>query len=298
MSNPLIESSPAPANPSPSGAGAGAADPSPAAPAADPAASSASAAAAGQDQPNQRQTNGATEWRPKGLPDHLAGKDATESLGKLFEAYSGLREKLSRGEAEAAPKDASAYVFEPVEAVKPWARSLADDPMMAKAREIAHASGMSQKAFNGFLNGIFAHMAEAGMVEPPFNADRERAALLPDISDPAERSREASRLVTENIATVRALREQGMPEDAATWLEAQLDRAAPNKALAFLAQKLADPGARPALGGQPGSAVTQADLDARIRDPRNNVGHRKYEPAFAAETTRLFQQLYGSGARA
>jgi hypothetical protein len=40
-------------------------------------------------------------------------------------------------------------------------------------------------------------------------------------------------------------------------------------------------------------AITEADLSARMADPRNRFGGMKYEAAFAEETTRLYKQSYG-----
>lgn len=77
-----------------------------------------------------------------------------------------------------------------------------------------------------------------------------------------------------------------------------MDRAGPIRAMLFIAGKMQAGGLRPAVGGQPAGAVTDADLKARTADPRNNIGSATYDPAYAAETDRLYRQRYGAAQRA
>ena len=61
-------------------------------------------------------------------------------------------------------------------------------------------------------------------------------------------------------------------------------------------EKLMRSGMNPSInpGGQPAAgALTKAQLDARVADPRNDsTRHDKFDPAFAEETRKMFKSFY------
>jgi hypothetical protein len=228
-------------------------------------------------------------FRPEGLPDHLYGASDKDTVEKLYGAYKGARDAIAQfGEV---PKEASGYVFEPSDPVKPFAESLAKDPFFDKVKGLALQHKIPAKQFNGFIDGVMAEMIAGELVTEPFNAEKERLALAPDIADPKERAAAADKIARENIALVDVWKEQGMPENVATWLHSQLDRASANQLVSFFADRLGEE--RPALGGAaPVGNVSESELDARMADPRNTVGNPKYDPAFAKHTQAMFQAFY------
>lgn len=255
------------------------------APAKDPGAAAAPAAT-----PSPQGVAAAAGYRPDGLPDHLYGSNDQDTLNKLFKAYDGSRQTIAqRGEV---PKDPAGYQFEPVEAVKPYAAALDNDPFWGKVKGFAHQAGLPTKAFNAFMNGVMGEMIASELVAEPFNADKERAALVPSEQDPAKRSVEADRIVRENIERVKSWGAQGLPADVQTYLLSGMDRAAVNRLVGWIAGNRTEQApALPGVTAAPG-AVTQMALDVRQRDPRNQINSPKYDPAYAAETTALYKQLY------
>lgn len=306
MTNPLLSDSaaPAPGAAAPAGAAASPAPGESAAPASSSAPAAVGAAAAAPVAPETGapagQAAGApgspSDWKPDGLPEHFVGKDAKETIEKMMTSLAGYRERdARRGEV---PDKPDGYEFRPSEAVAPYLGDMANDPMFGEARALAHKHGISKTQFQGFLDGVFSKMIADGLVEAPYSAEAERAALAPEATDPKERATRAEGMAREALGFVDALRGQGLDAASADWLTSQMDRAGPIRAMLFIAGKMQAGGLRPAVGGQPAGAVTDADLKARTADPRNNIGSPTYDPAYAAETDRLYRQHYGAGSRA
>lgn len=241
-------------------------------------------------------TTAAAPYRPDGLPDHLYGKSDKETIDALSTAYKGARDAMAtRGEV---PKDAAGYVFEPPEAVKPFADGLAKDPFFDKVKGIALKHGLPAPMFNGFLGDIMSEMVAGDMVMKPFSVDDELAALLPNVTDPEQRKLQGSKMSADTLALLDVWAEKGAPADAIEFMKLNADRAVAIKLVTWLGGQGGD-GMKPALGGSGGSAIlSESDLNARIQDPRNQFDSPKYDPAFAEETFRLGQARKAATARA
>lgn len=275
-------------------AGGGASAPAPAASAPPTPAAAAPAANAGAPAPAGQAAApvaSPSPYRPEGLPDHLFGKTDRETIDALARTVDGFRRaQAERGET---PKDAAGYVFEASEALRPYADGLAKDPFFDRVKAAAHKHGLPTKVFNGFLNDIMGEMVAGKMVGEAYDPERERAALMPDVTDAGERTKAVDALVRENIARIAAFQAQGLPEGAAKWMVSQLDRAAANQALGFFLSRMGEQA--PALGGQPPSgAMTDKQLDDMMADPRGKAGHAKYDPAFAASRDAAFKARFGA----
>lgn len=237
----------------------------------------------------------AAGYRPDGLPDHLAGQNDKETIDKLFKSVDGFRRtQAERGEV---PAESKAYTLTPSDSIKPYIEKYDSDPVFAATRDLALKHGLTQKQFDGFVSGWIETLSQGDVLGEPYNPDRERAALMPDEKDPAQRTIKVESLVRENIARVTTWKEQGLPDAAAKWLLASMDRAGPNQLTAWIAARGGE--ATPALSGiNAGTAITEQMLNARVADPRGRVGEPKYDPDFAAETTRLYKAKYPDTPRA
>lgn len=250
------------------------------------------AGASGESQQPAGGASGAVSpYRPEGLPDHLAGTTEKETIEKLWNGYKGARDKIAHGGD--VPAEAAGYTFEPSDAVKPYAESLATDPLFGAAREIALKHGLSNKAFGGFMNDIMAAMIDGGGVIEPFSAEKELETLLPDVTDPAARKTQGEKLSRDAIALLDVFKQQGAPEAAIEFLKLNLDRAVAIQLVNWMGSRPPASGEiAPALGGKPGGAgISREELKKRDADPRNNYDSGKYDPDFAAETTRLYALL-------
>lgn len=266
-------------DPAAAGAAAGAVTPDP-----KPAAASGGAAPAGGQAPAD--AGASAVYRPEGLPDHFLGKDERETIDKLFKAVDGYRKgDAARGEKIGAVPDApEKYAFTPAAEVAPYLPNVADDPVMKVAQAAAHKHGLGDKQFSGFINEFMQGLVTGGQLDDPFSAEKERAIVAGDVADPAERAKVADKVANDTIAFIDALEQQGkLPKETADWAKGRTDRGHFLKLVQTLRQ------AAPAveLGGQGApAAITRADLQARMADPR-----QKTDPAFQAETTRLYQQV-------
>lgn len=258
--------SPAPATPAPGG------DPK-------PAAASGGAAPAGQAPVD----GGASAvYRPEGLPDHLLGKDERETLDKLAKAYSGAREAISK--FGAVPDAPEKYAFTPAEAVAPYLPNVAEDPVFKAAQAAAHKHGLGDKQFAGFVNEFMGGLVNGQMLDEPFSAEKERAIVAGDVADPAERAKAADKAATDTIAYIDALAAQGkIAKETADWAKGRTDR---GHFIRFVgALRSAAPSVELGGAGAP-AGITREDLQKRQADPR-----QKTDPAFQAETNRLYQLL-------
>lgn len=282
MTTPDPGGAPAPAAAAPSPAPA-APSPAPAAPSpgGDPTPPASGAPAAGQVPPASGGPSPA--YRPEGLPDHLLGKDDRDTLDKVSKAYAGARDAIAKfGSVPDAPEK---YAFAPAEAVAPYLPNVAEDPAFKAAQAAAHKHGLGDKQFAGFVNDFMAGLIGGQMLEDPFSADKERAIIAPDVSDPGERAKAAAKASSDTVAFLDAMQQQGRIDQAtADWAKGRTDRGHFLKLMS--AMRAGAPGIE--MGGQNGAAdVTKADLEKRHADPR-----QKSDPTFQAETNRLYQHLY------
>lgn len=234
-------------------------------------------------------------YRPEGLPDHLLGKSDKETIDNLAKAALNARKAIGDfGELPASAKD---YQFQPTEKVAPFLSDFSNDPVFAIVTEAAHKAGIGTKQFAPFVNTMLEAMVSANFLEDPWDPVKEQAALEPSIADPAERAKAVDRRIRDNAAWLQTLAAKGMPKESVAALEGSLDRAAAVQAIEWFRAQMRE--TTPIISGQAsGEGITEAQLKERNRDPRNDPGSPKHDPAFAAETTALYRRFYGDGPRA
>lgn len=238
-------------------------------------------------------------YRPDGLPDHLFGKSDKETIDHLFKAFGGYRTaEAQRVEKYGAiPKELAGYKANLPDDLKAYVPELDKDPVYLGFQKRAHDLGITDKQFDGIVQGFFRDTIEQGGVEEPYNAEKERDALIPpaEIPDPAERAREVDRRSRDAMTYVDVLTSRGLDQASADMVKGWLDTAAGIKFVEFFRTQLRE--TQPALGGG-AAGITHADLKTRMADPKNDPRDPKYDSAFAAETTRLYRQVLGNQPRA
>lgn len=229
-----------------------------------------------------RRTDSASPFRPEGLPDHLFGKSDQETIGNLWKATQGFRERMGD-----VPKEAAGYEFKPSEAVAPFVADIHNNAFFnGTVREAALKAGLGQRQMQGFVNAVIEGMAKDGLLAPASSPEKEAEALAPGERDPRARLAKASTMVREAVAFLDGWKADGLPADVAEQLTGMLDKAPLVKFLHWANQ--APQGVRPALAGTT-AGITEADLNKRLADPRGIMGTKVYDKAFAEETTRLLQ---------
>lgn len=237
----------------------------------------------------------AAPYRPEGLPDHLYGKSDKETIDHLHKAYGGARAAI--GEKGDIPEKADGYTFEAGEKLAPHVANFDKDPVYNAVRGIAKEAGLTTKQFQTFMPKVLEHFVESGLVDAAVDPKAMLRSVAPasmEKASDAEREAAGSKIVTDNIAWVDQMKAtQAMPPAAADFLAAQAaDAPGAHALINFMrgnSQELL-----PALnGGNGSSGLTDADMKARINDPRNNPSAKEYDKAFALQTDDLSKKHYG-----
>ncbi|MEP5978538.1 MAG: hypothetical protein ABJ299_17370, partial [Nitratireductor sp.] len=224
-------------------------------------------------------------YRPEGLADHLFGQNDRETIDRLAGAYKGARDELAKGKP--AVPDAAAYQFVWSETMK--GKIPDNDPAIAAFREIAHEHGYTQAQVDA-IPKFMDTLMEKGLIDKPFDAGALLGELAPaDFKGtPEEKQAKGGERLAAAEAWIKQL--DGFDDGMRNELRLLTTSSAGVRALETIMNagmvKSVSPG-----GAQPG-AITKADLDARIADPRNEAFGDKFDENFAAETRRLFQQMY------
>lgn len=233
---------------------------------------------------------GAGEWKaPEGMPVDLVGKDAAETLGKVWASHGALSTRADGLRTELAQrpgpgKSADEYVFAPDEALKPFFPDVAKDPILPFAREAFHKAGVPTAAFQPIISEIYNKAIAAGVLQAPYSPAAEIQSFMEKsgVSDKAMAQQQLGE--AEQFATGLAKQLQvpkGMEKDAEAVLVALTDTAAGNIVLRSLMARLKTSGINIPLDSQAagGGALTAAEARALGSDPRIDPRNRdKQDP--------------------
>lgn len=118
----------------------------------------------GQGQQQQQQAAPPADYWPQGLDVKFKGADAKSTLDNIAKAWGDLPK------APAAAKD---YGYQPSEQLAKHFSGEADKATLDMFRDVAHGLGLSQKQFEGAVNGLFGKMAEKGLLPAPVDVKSE-----------------------------------------------------------------------------------------------------------------------------
>jgi len=230
------------------------------------------------------------------LPQHLRGDTPEQALEKVFAAYSGAREEMGkRGKAVDNPDDYKVEFSEDVLAV---VGDPAQDETLAVARNIAHKHGLTQEQFAGFVQDFHGELLAQGKLGGvDVTAEAKKLA-----GDGAARMSEQDVLNAAAAAWTDAttyidglVADKTLTADQANVLRGLAETADGILALKALRGQMREVGVQTGGTGA-GQALTKADLDRRIADPRNQALAPEFDPAFAQQTDEMFKQFYGAAA--
>lgn len=253
-------------------------------------------ASVGQSQGAETKTaaHPVTAYRPEGLPDHLTGKTNEETIDRLFKAFDGYR----RGDAErgVVPKEVAGYAFDASDKLKPYVANFDKDPLFRAVKDKAHAAGLTDKQFKAFVPAVLEDWIATGLIEAPVDGNAQLAELLPEsarnLPEPEQKAA-IERRITTNIAWAdQAGANKILPEGVSEFLsQAAASDPRAHKLIEWL--RGASRETTPAMGGRAAANTSEADLAARLKDPRYDHRSPKYDRAFVSETDGLFRKHYG-----
>lgn len=251
------------------------------------------------------QEDGGTGWTPpEGLPAHLVGKDAAETLSKVWTMADGYRRRDAEREQQfgKVPKSPKEYGFTPSDKVKPYLEGFENDGFLNSVFEKAHARGFTDKQANGFLNDVMEMLLESGHVEGAVDYSADLAALVPeDAKDLDEKGRKdaVTRRIQNNLAFFDGLKAQNANDPAfAEIMDALTDNLGDTRtgqlALEWIRSKVSgEGGGSPTTLGRPAGGYSEAGYEALLSDPRSDDAHPQHK-AWQAEKTAYAKALWGT----
>lgn len=227
-------------------------------------------------------------YRPDGIPDHLLGQDQNETLDKLFGAYKGARDEMAKGKP-AAPDKPEAYELKFGEDTAKQFPIADDDPALQVLKQTAHEAGFTQDQFE-VLGKFVDQLVDKGLIEKPYDADAVMKSLAPEGFKGTEDQK-----LTRGAERVSQLDSWIKADTRFTDQERQELRLLTTSKEGVKALEKIRAGSVTTTvvpGGQAQGGVSQATLDARVADPRNDALDPKYDEAFALETREMFKRLH------
>jgi len=213
------------------------------------------------------------------LPQHLRGKDATDTIEKLYKAYQGQRNKGT------APEDVADYKLDLPENVSNLINPDSDDdkPLFVAIKDLAKENGLSTDQYNKFIGGLLGKFQEMGLVEVPIDPD-EQFKLIGGKGGIKKGQQIAE--VTNNFLE-GLYRKEIFDKDE--FVEAKI-MAGTGMGIRVMMKLRGLAGFQeiPTNFESQDGGNTRAELQSRLADPR-----QKNDPAFQKETDKLYEEKYG-----
>jgi|GEM_PF-1636646 len=240
-------------------------------------------------------------WQPPDwLPEHMRADDPTATLQNVWKAYEGYQK--AHKQAGPVPEKPDAYTFELPDTLKQKGVQLGDDdPALKLWREVAHQAGLGTEQFRKAVPAFLEKAAEAGLLQPPIDVEKELLALGEEAGaqTPEEMAQAGKKRLAAVADFVNQMKTRGVLGEAEA--DAMLDLAVDAAGVRALEKIMtmvrnnenAVPGAAPGFVPQP---MSQADVDALIRDERYDTRSPKHDPAYRAEADRKINAFYASQA--
>ncbi|WP_057465808.1 hypothetical protein [Pseudovibrio sp. POLY-S9] len=236
----------------------------------------------------------------EGLPDNLRGESDADTIKNLADAMQGYHKRDSDN---GVPDEVTAYsqFGEGVpDNIRDSLGELAEDPVFQRAAEKAKDLGIGVSAMQGLTTALFEAAADAGMLEPPIDAEAERQALVPETAAhlPAAEQKQAIELrMNENFAFVDQMVARdsgGLEKDTAEFAKTMLgDSAHGHKFIEFMRSLTAGGSGPTDNPGQGGAGLSAEELQRRAALPENTPNHREFKKSSYDSLMADFQKFHG-----
>lgn len=228
------------------------------------------------------------------VPEHFWDAQAGQpNIGALLKSHGDLRKQLS--EAPALPETYEPKLPEDIakELEGKWELDPAD-PKLAELAAFAKEQKLDQAGYSKTL-GLYAKVrlaeAEAADQAEGVAMEQEWSRMAADMGG----DEGVTRVIHEtndwlkSVLTGKDGKVDPVYLPVASYL---MNTEGGIRMLARFREMTGRSGMPASQPGTAGGLPTEADLSARSRDPRNIPGDAKFDPAFRAETDRMFKQVY------
>ncbi|MBE2191872.1 MAG: hypothetical protein IAE63_06805 [Alphaproteobacteria bacterium] len=232
-------------------------------------------------------------YRPEGLPDHLYGESEKDIIDKLFKGYKGARDELSKSGKSQVPEKADDYKLDlPEDLAKSVLRPGEDgkDPMFEAMRLAAHKHGIPADKALAWVSDFYTAAAELSNAQGDGQSDADFDYKKLGGAD------KAKPIVDGVVAAMNGLLSRGVLEQSdVDELYLYTLHSEGVTALRKLIEATGDKiiPAKSESGGD-GKTVNEAVLKQRVSDPRYRHGSKDFDQAFYDETTKMFEEFYGT----
>lgn len=232
---------------------------------------------------------------PEKLPEHLRGGNDRETLDKVFAAYSGAREELSK--RGSAPKDLAEYKLDFGDDLKKVFGDPETSPEIKIAKQVAMKHGLTKEQLSGFVRDYHEGLL-AGQVVKPMDPAKEARAILGDAArgrSEADIAQEAGKIWEDTVKWLDGMvSSKVLTAEGADALKPALETAAGVKAIRALRQATLEHALNPGAGqGVPGG-LTKEDLQRRASSPEVDPLNPKFDPRKARALEEDYRRFYAA----
>ncbi|MAA97410.1 MAG: hypothetical protein CMN87_18225 [Stappia sp.] len=261
-------------------------------------------AGASDTPPPGEDTGGTGEaYRPDGLAEHLLGANDRETIDKMASALAGYRKRDGeRGVPESAAQYA-AFGEDVPEELQGHISALSQDTAFQKISEQALERGIPVKDFQAMTMSLYSVAQDMGVLEPPLDADAERAALTPENAKhltPKEQATARNQRMESNFAFMDLLAqragENGPGKDVFDYVKTELgDSAKGHRFMEWVRSQLGgDASNEPTAGGTSASGEDRREaLAKRAALPENTPGNTKFDRASYEKLQEDYRKIVG-----
>lgn len=283
-------------SPAPGAAPAGAASPAGAA-AASPGAKNPFTGEPASQQPPAGMGHNGGPYFPDKLPDHLRGANERETLDKVFAAYSGAREEISR--RGSPPKDPSEYAIDFGDDLKAVFGDPSTSAELKVFKSVAHRHGLTKEQVAGIARDYHAGLLSEKIVTP-IDYMKEARAIVGDAArgrTEEQIKQEAGKIWQETAGWVDGMvASKAMSKEGGDALKSILESADGIKAVRAIRQLTLEGAINPGAGSGVPGGVTKEDLARRAQSDEVNPLHPKFDPRKARQLEEDYRAFYAGRA--
>lgn len=256
---------------------------------------------AGDPPPDDGQAAPGEVYRPEGLAEHLLGTTDQETIDRMAAALNGYRKRDGERGVPEAVEQYAAFGEDVPEALAPHISALSKDTAFQQVSKAALERGIPVGDFQAMTVALYSVAQEMGVLEPPLDADAEKAALTPENAkhlSPQEQATARNQRMESNFAFIDLLAqragENGPGKEVFDYVKTELgDSAKGHRFMEWMRSQMGGDRSNEPTGGGNGAGGNdpREALAARAALPENTPGDPKFNRASYDKLQEDYQRL-------